>query len=286
MTTPNSPTPQTAICPPIRAPFRTPTGKQARDAELAKKNLDSRAQPKTTFLSTAHQPQLPVPQPTPQPRIQMASAAWRRPFASDVTRRLLQWATWIPVAVCFNAFVAEATFVRGGSMYPFFNEDRDSTLRRDVALNWKLYPHLGLARGMIVTFKWVLPFIAPRLAVLACFSTCTVRGRELWLTVSSCRSPLDPEKIAVKRIVALEGDLVRPRKHQPAIRVPKGHIWVEGDAGTDKESLDSNTYGPISTRLVTGRLTHILYPWKKFGRIRWWEHPIRPGADARSWRYV
>lgn len=93
----------------------------------------------------------------------------------------------------------------------------------------------------------------------------------------------------MKRIVALEGDLVRPREphHQPAIRVPKGHMWVEGDAGSDRESLDSNTYGPISTRLVTGRLTHILYPWKKFGRIRWWEHPTRPGANARaSWRHV
>lgn len=121
------------------------------------------------------------------------------------------------------------------------------------------------------------------------FSTCAAQVEEFWLTDLSYRSPLDPEKIAVKRIIALEGDLVRPRTahHQPAIRVPKGHIWVEGDAGTDKESLDSNTYGPISTRLVTGRLTHILYPWKKFGRIRWWEHPTRPGSHARaSWRHA
>lgn len=79
-----------------------------------------------------------------------------RTFAVDVSRRLLQWATWIPVAVYINTFVAEVTFVRGGSMYPFFNEDKDSTLRSDVALNWKMYPNVGLARGMIVTFKYVL----------------------------------------------------------------------------------------------------------------------------------
>ena len=85
----------------------------------------------------------------------------------------------------------------------------------------------------------------------------------------------------MKRITALEGDLVRGRNH-PTICVPKGHIWVEGDAGTDRESVDSNTYGPISKRLVTGRLTHIIYPFKKFGAIRWWEHPVETRS---SWRH-
>lgn len=117
--------------------------------------------------------------------------------------------------------------------------------------------------------------------------SCPYRDPGAWLTRVGSRSPLDPEKSAVKRIVAIEGDLVRPRNpNQPTIRVPKGHIWVEGDAGTDRESLDSNTYGPISARLVTGRLTHIIYPWKKFGRIRWWEHPIGASSAIRtSWRH-
>ncbi|SPN97688.1 related to IMP2 - mitochondrial inner membrane protease subunit [Cephalotrichum gorgonifer] len=174
----------------------------------------------------------------------MASAASRRgAFAWDFSRRLLNYATWVPVVICVNTFVAEVTSIRGGSMYPFLNSDKDSTLTRDVALNWKLHPDRGLARGMIVVFK----------------------------------SPLNPETTAVKRIIGVEGDLVWSRNpHEPeAIRVPPGHIWVEGDAGTDRESLDSNVYGPVSVRLVTGRLTHILYPWKKFGRIRWWEHPSR-----------
>ena len=86
-------------------------------------------------------------------------AAWRAwgsrvPFALDFSRRLVGWATWVPLAICFNSFVAELTFIKGGSMYPFLNEDKDSTLRSDVALNWKLYPHYGLARGMVVTFKY------------------------------------------------------------------------------------------------------------------------------------
>ena len=85
----------------------------------------------------------------------MAAAASRgsRRFAVDLTARVANLMMWVPVAICFHTFVAELTFIKGGSMYPFFNEDKDSTLRRDVAFNWKLYPNYGLARGMIVTFK-------------------------------------------------------------------------------------------------------------------------------------
>ena len=104
----------------------------------------------------------------------------------------------------------------------------------------------------------------------------------VWLTCPRHRSPRNPENISVKRIVALEGDRIYPRdplKHS-LTRVPKGHIWVEGDAGSGQESLDSHEYGPISTRLVTGRLTHIIYPWKKFGRIPW-EDPEKKESAAQ-----
>lgn len=89
-------------------------------------------------------------------------------------------------------------------------------------------------------------------------------------------NPYVPKVQTVKRIIGLPGDLVhtRPPFHDPYIRVPPGHIWVEGDEG-GKKTLDSNTYGPISIQLVTGQLTHVLWPLRKFGRIRWWEHPDR-----------
>lgn len=81
----------------------------------------------------------------------------------------------------------------------------------------------------------------------------------------------------------MEGDVVHTRRPYPSpyIRVPPGHIWVEGDAADERLSIDSNTYGPISARLVTGRITHILSPWNKAGRVRWWEHVDRVGL-ARS----
>jgi len=64
------------------------------------------------------------------------------------------------------------------------------------------------------------------------------------------------------------------------IVVPELHIWVEGDIGDDDKSLDSNAYGPISVRLVEGHLTHILYPFHKFGEIAWWEHQL---PARKSW---
>ncbi|PNP47375.1 hypothetical protein TGAMA5MH_01192 [Trichoderma gamsii] len=152
---------------------------------------------------------------------------------------LIGFATWIPVIAWFNLHVAELTVIDGSSMYPFMNADRDSSLRRDVVLNYKWSPQEDLQRGMIVTL----------------------------------RSPFHPETIAVKRVVALEGDVIKTKQPYPVstVKIPQGHVWVEGD-GPPGSSLDSNTYGPVSKRLLTGRVTHIVYPPKKFGPVRWWEH--------------
>lgn len=94
---------------------------------------------------------------------------------------------------------------------------------------------------------------------------------------TSVRSPNNPEAVAIKRIVGLEGDTVhtRPPYPFPEVKIPKGHIWVEGD-GRPGTTIDSNTYGPVSRRLLVGRVTHILYPFHKFGEVKWWEHIPRP----------
>ena len=94
--------------------------------------------------------------------------------------------------------------------------------------------------------------------------------------LTSLRSPVHPEVVAVKRVVALEGDVVRTKKPYPisTIQVPPNHVWIEGD-GPAGSSLDSNTYGPVSKRLLTGRVTHVVYPFRKMGQVRWWEHERR-----------
>ncbi|GJC94049.1 Mitochondrial inner membrane protease subunit [Colletotrichum higginsianum IMI 349063] len=170
-------------------------------------------------------------------------ARMRGSFLGDTTIRLLSLATWVPIVITFNDHVATITAISGGSMYPYYNEDRNSTVANDMVLTWKWNPMDGLRKGMIVTF----------------------------------RSPFHPETVAIKRIVALEGEYVTPRApHPPGIvRVPQGHIWVEGD-GPQGQTLDSNTYGPISMALVTGRCVWNIWPWRKFGRVRWEEYRFAP----------
>lgn len=87
------------------------------------------------------------------------------------------------------------------------------------------------------------------------------------------RSPFHPEVIVVKRIVALAGDVIQSKPPYPEsmVKIPPGHVWVEGD-GPPGSSLDSNTYGPVSMRLLTGKVTHVVYPFSKFGLIDWREH--------------
>ncbi|KAL8890130.1 MAG: hypothetical protein Q9215_002705 [Flavoplaca cf. flavocitrina] len=64
------------------------------------------------------------------------------------------------------------------------------------------------------------------------------------------RSPSNPDKVAVKRIIALEGDTVITRDPYPIPRqeVSLGHIWVEGEHPEHTRwSYDSNTYGAVRT---------------------------------------
>lgn len=77
--------------------------------------------------------------------------------------------------------------------------------------------------------------------------------------------PHNPEEIAVKRIVGVAGDLVTPLKGYPGgqepVVVPYNHLWVEGDVGDRKKSVDSNYFGPISKAMVHGRVVAMWSPW-------------------------
>ncbi|KAI1105275.1 LexA/Signal peptidase [Jackrogersella minutella] len=153
-----------------------------------------------------------------------------------ITFQLFAFATWIPVVSMFNHNVGELAWINGPSMYPFLNAEKDMTTRKDIVINYKLNAQYGLRRGMIVTF---------------------------W-------NPYDPELMAVKRIVGLEGDIVQTRSPYPSptARVPLGHVWVEGDGG-ERLSRDSNDYGPISSNLIIGRVTHVVWPLHRAGKVRW-----------------
>lgn len=94
--------------------------------------------------------------------------------------------------------------------------------------------------------------------------------------------PQDPENLGIKRVLALEGDVVARDSRRvgtehsygkgmgmaevPAVlQVPKNHVWIEGDNWRD--SRDSNDFGPISKSLIVGKAVGILWPYSRFGEI-------------------
>ncbi|KAI4150616.1 MAG: hypothetical protein LQ341_001065 [Variospora aurantia] len=125
--------------------------------------------------------------------------------------------TWFPVVWFLNHDVIQLMRVTGPSMYPFLNTDHNTTTQRDVvAVNmWK--PGQQVRRGDVVVF----------------------------------RSPMDPQTIAVKRVVAVEGDRVVTRAPCPVAEqeVSLGHVWVEGEHPEGARwSYDSNSYGALDRR--------------------------------------
>ncbi|KAK6580672.1 hypothetical protein PZA11_006908 [Diplocarpon coronariae] len=155
-------------------------------------------------------------------------------------RELRYWpwavATWLPAVIFLNDHIGDVTWISGESMYPFLNTGYNEGLKKDFCWTSKLGPTSNLQRGMIVSFY----------------------------------SPFHPETLVVKRIIAMEGDTVYTRAPcpVPTVQVPRNHVWVEGDNRAANKTLDSNTYGAIPINLIQGKITHILWPWRSFGRIR------------------
>ncbi|KXN83735.1 Mitochondrial inner membrane protease subunit 2 [Leucoagaricus sp. SymC.cos] len=85
--------------------------------------------------------------------------------------------------------------------------------------------------------------------------------------IVTLRCPDDPNRVLIKRIIALEGDTVktRPPYPNPEVKVPQGHVWVEGDESFRTD--DSNLYGPIPTALIQSKLVRIIWPPERFGAV-------------------
>ncbi|NJR31468.1 hypothetical protein HC762_01740 [bacterium] len=149
----------------------------------------------------------------------------------------------IPPVLVFRNHFYDIVRVTGPSMSPYLNTDfedgsadvHDITKSTDRILLDLYRPRDNLERGMVIAF----------------------------------RTPHDPERWAVKRILALQGDRVFPLAHYPdfcalqgkGLVIPYGHMWLEGDVSDSNKkdsSLDSNVYGPVSTGLVVGKATYVI----------------------------
>jgi inner membrane protease subunit 2 len=161
---------------------------------------------------------------------------------SQWTKRILRWS---PVLLVFLDHGYSVARVKGRSMQPTLNPDDNGTTCDIVLLNRHSKQHYQ--RQDIVTF----------------------------------RSPIDPNRILIKRILAIPNDRVLPLpitqrsipiRSKPIsstpkdyITIPYGHYWVEGDDSF--HSHDSNTFGPIPEGLIESRVVWILWPLSRFGPI-------------------
>lgn len=79
------------------------------------------------------------------------------------------------------------------------------------------------------------------------------------------RCPSNHKDLFVKRLIALPGEWMQLPGSSEAVKIPEGHCWVEGD--NSARSWDSRAFGPIPLGLVSGRVTHIIWPPSKIGKL-------------------
>ncbi|CAG9529497.1 unnamed protein product [Cercopithifilaria johnstoni] len=78
--------------------------------------------------------------------------------------------------------------------------------------------------------------------------------------------PNDPDKRHIKRITAVDGDIIRPKRGPSFLEIPNGCYWMESD--NPNNYSDSRLYGPVSGGLLTARATHIIWPPKRWRTIK------------------
>eukprot|EP00897_Mesotaenium_endlicherianum_P004969 jgi/Mesen1/44/ME1094593C05691 len=67
----------------------------------------------------------------------------------------------------------------------------------------------------------------------------------------TARSPEEPHRHLVKRLIALQGDWVTVPGSHEVVPIPKGQCWVEGD--NPPVSSDSRHFGPVRRRHLSTR---------------------------------
>ncbi|KAK9820562.1 hypothetical protein WJX72_011658 [[Myrmecia] bisecta] len=146
-------------------------------------------------------------------------------------RFIKQTLWWTPVVITVNDCICGQAVVNGRSMQPTLNPAPEAGKDRVLAdkLSIRLYQY---NRGDVVLL----------------------------------RCPDHPHTILVKRLLALEGDWVLVPGVADIQKIPKGHCWIEGDNPALSEDSRSK-YGPVPLGLIEGRVTHVIWPPSRIGRI-------------------
>ncbi|OLL27025.1 Mitochondrial inner membrane protease subunit 2 [Neolecta irregularis DAH-3] len=177
----------------------------------------------------------------------------RKAFIRLLLRNSLIAATWLPPILFINTHVVTIAAVKGESMSP--------------ALNPKVKTEKDLVLLDMWTIKGPLVELKTTEEPIGASPTYVAQSNIQRGDVVVLKSPMNPENKLVKRVLALEGDQVvtRPPYPRSTVRIPAGHVWVEGDERF--HSRDSNEYGPVSVGLITARVACILWPFERFGAV-------------------
>ncbi|KAI9330286.1 mitochondrial inner membrane protease subunit 1 [Obelidium mucronatum] len=126
------------------------------------------------------------------------------------------------VVLLFHRHVGEATACEGPSMLPTLN----------AAGDWVLVAAVAPARKQSLRVGDVV----------------------------AARSPLHANRAVCKRVLGVPGDVVLrdPSVSLETVRVPPGHVWLQGD--NLSHSIDSRTYGPLPMGLIKGKVVCKLWP--------------------------
>jgi inner membrane protease subunit 2 len=192
------------------------------------------------------------------------------------TLRLFSAGTFwcLALTIGLNDYLLEITPIYGSSMSPTLSPSYHATGTKDYLAWRKWLPTQDLKRGDIVMYA----------------------------------TPFRPEGSAVKRVIALGGDTVvldgrrRPGGEEdvdddgvkggektvrrawdamaPEVRVPFGHVWLEGDNW--RASQDSNYFGPVSRSLIVGKAMGVVWPPERWGR-HWCEDEEGGKNKKRVW---
>jgi len=167
-------------------------------------------------------------------------------------RRCLVWMAGT-LCVCNTVFstLGYPANIHGLSMSPTFNEP--------PAQQHKKYAAKMMFPSLIDTFQSDWVFVNIRAAK-------QIKNERKGLkrgVIVVFTSPKDPEEYVIKRVVALENDIVSSRGQ--TVIIQPGHCWVEGDNA--KRSIDSRDYGPIPIGLIFGVCSYIIFPLRRFSAL-------------------
>ncbi|WIA11859.1 hypothetical protein OEZ85_011945 [Tetradesmus obliquus] len=147
----------------------------------------------------------------------------------------------LPVGIAFTDCIASVLKVEGASMRPTLNPNSNGPS------DWVLVEKLSVK-----------------------LQRCYTRGEVVVLW-----APDNPHQQIIKRLLAVEGDtIIEDAKTHSWTEVPQGRCWIEGD-NAPMSGDSKSAFGPVHLGLLEGRVTHIVWPPARMGRVAVQEQPAR-----------